>query len=126
MTTPIPMPALAPAPSPPVLGADVGVDVAVVDNAAIDTDVVAADVVAADLVDEEDVTFGLILNPRLDKTLLMKLFALPALPAGSLIRSTKFGLFDISSRLMLSFWPIVHVYRPGLSASTGGTIRIFV
>jgi hypothetical protein len=112
MPTPIPMPTFK---SSLMLesDADVEKDVAVVEDAAVMEDVaVVKDVAVVDDVlelEDVDAMLDLILKPRLCNTPLMKPPPVPVWPDGSWISSTKFELLDISSLLMLSFSPIIHV-----------------
>ena len=104
MPIPIPMPTFEPK-LRPELDADVEESVAILEE------------VLEMIGDALDAMFDVILKPRLCNEPSTKPSPVVVLPDGSLISSTKFELLDISSLLMLSVSPMIHVYVPEFCVS---------
>ena len=104
MPIPIPMPTFEPK-LRPELDADVEESVAILEE------------VLEMIGDALDAMFDVILKPRLCNEPSTKPSPVVVLPDGSLISSTKFELLDISSLLILSVSPIIHVYVPEFCVS---------
>jgi len=90
------------------VGEDEGIEVVEVED---------RDVEVEEVDELDDVSFDLTTKARLESWLSTNPSPVPICPLGSLIRRTKFGLWDICWSSTLSFWPTVHVYAPGFRAS---------